>query len=181
MVTQSVLVWGRAYEGASVEVLDLATGRKRTYDGGVGDVAAWRDAQPRALIQGCTNTGCRGLFLWNDETGAKQQVLGDDVQVQGADFAPSGGRIVVARRTTEWGLDLIDGPSVTRIAGSANAQWPHWVDNNIAYVWGPADSSIGVIVNEVRAIAATGGAAPRTLYKSAANDYALFFRDIVGR
>jgi hypothetical protein len=182
MVTkQNILLWGRAYEGASVEVLDFAIGRKRTYDGGVGDVAAWRDTQPRALIEGCSNTGCRGLVLWNDETGAKQQVLGDDVQVQGADYAPSGGRIVVARLSNGWGLDIVDGTSVVRIAGSANAQWPRWVDANIAYLWGPADNAIGIIVTEVRTIAATGGAAPRTLYRSSSNEYALFFRDIVGR
>jgi hypothetical protein len=182
MVTkQNILIWGRAYEGTSVEVLDLATGRKRTYDGGVGDVAAWRDTQPRALIQHCTNTGCRGLVLWNDETGAKQAVLSADAQVQGADYAPTGGRIVVARRTTEWGLDVIDGSAVARIAASANAQWPRWVDGGIAYLWGPTDNGIGVIASEVRIVAATGGGAPRTLYRSSANDYALFFRDIVGR
>jgi hypothetical protein len=182
MVTkENILIWGRAYEGASVEVLDLTTGRKRTYDGGVGDVTAWRDTQPRALIEGCTNTGCRGLVLWNDETGAKQQILSQDAQVQGADYAPTGGRIVVAQRTTEWGLDVIDGTAVARIAGSTNAQWPRWVDAGIAYLWGPTDNGIGVIASEVRIVAATGGGAPRTLYKSAANDYALFFRDIVGR
>jgi hypothetical protein len=182
MVTkQNILIWGRAYEGASVEVLELATGRKRTYDGGVADVTAWRDDQPRALIEGCSNTGCRGLVLWNDETGAKQQVLSNDVTVQGADHAPSGGRIVVARLTTGWGLDVIDGTSVARIPGSTNAQWPRWIDDNIAYLWGPADNAIGIIVTEVRAIAATGGGAPRTLYRSAGNDYALYFRDIVGR
>jgi hypothetical protein len=182
MVTkENILIWGRAYEGASVEVLDLATGRKRTYDGGVADVTAWRATQPRALIQHCTNTGCRGLVLWNDETGAKQQILSQDAQVQGADDAPTGGRIVVAQRTTEWGLDVIDGTSVARIAGSANAQWPRWLDAGIAYLWGPTDNGIGVIASEVRIVAATGGGAPRTLYKSAANDYALFFRDIVGR
>lgn len=182
MVTkQNILIWGRAYEGTSVEVLDLATGRQRTYEGGVGDVAAWRDTQPRALIQHCTNTGCRGLVLWNDETGAKQQVLSNDAQVQGADYAPAGGRMVVAQRTTEWGLDIIDGSSVARVAGSTNAQWPRWVDAGIAYLWGPTDNGIGVIASEVRIVAASGGAAPRTLYRSAANDHALFFRDIVGR
>lgn len=182
MVTkQNILIWGRAYEGASVEVLDLATSRQRTYDGGVADVAAWRDTQPRALIQHCTNTGCRGLVLWNDETGAKQQVLSNDAQVDGADYAPSGGRIVVAQRTTEWGLDVIDGTSVARVAGTTNAQWPRWLDAGIAYLWGPTDNGIGVIASEVRIVAATGGGAPRTLYRSSANDYALFFRDIVGR
>jgi hypothetical protein len=181
MVTkQNILIWGRAYEGASVEILDLVTGRKRTYDGGVGDVTAWRESQPRALIEGCSNTGCRGLVRWNDETGDKQEVLGPDVQLQGADYAPTGGRIVVARLTTGWGLDLIDGASVTRIPGSTNAQWPRWIDDNIAYLWGPADNAIGVIVTEVRTIAAAGGT-PRTLYKSASNEHALFFRDIVGR
>lgn len=181
VTSQNILIWGRAYEGASVEVLDLATGRQRTYDGGTGDVAAWRDTQPRALIQHCTNTGCRGLVLWNDETGAKQQVLSDDVQVNGADYAPSGGRIVVARRSTEWGLDVIDGTSVTRIAGSANAQWPRWIDAGVAYLWGPTDNGIGVIASEVRTVAATGGAAPRTLYRSSSSEHALFFRDVVGR
>ena len=182
MVTkQNVLIWGRAYEGTSVEVLDLATGRKRTYDGGVADVAAWRDTQPRALIQHCTNTGCRGLVLWNDETGAKQQILSPDAQVHGADYAPTGGRIVVAQRTTEWGLDVIDGTSVARIAGSANAQWPRWMEAGVAYLWGPTDNGIGVIASEVRVVTPGGGGAPRTLYRSSANDYALFFRDIVGR
>jgi hypothetical protein len=182
MVTkQNILIWGRAYEGASVEILDLASGRKRTYDGGVADVTAWRDTQPRALIQGCSNTGCRGLVLWNDETGAKQEVLNQDTQVQGADYAPTGGRIVVARRTAEWGLDVIDGTSVARIAGSTNAQWPRWVDGGIAYLWGPTDNGIGVIASEVRAVAPSGGAAPRTLYRAASSEYALFFRDIIGR
>jgi hypothetical protein len=178
---QNILVWARAYEGGSVEVLDLATGRQRTYDGGVADVAAWRDTQPRALIQHCTNTGCRALVLWNDETGAKQQLLNDDVQVQGADFAPTGGRIIVARRSTDWGLDLIDGSSVMRVAGSTNAQWPRWLDGGIAYLWGPTDNGIGVIASEVRIVAATGGAAPRTLYRASSAEHALFFRDVVGR
>lgn len=179
---QNILVWARAYEGGSVEVLDLGTGRQRTYEGGVADVAAWRDAQARALVQHCSNTGCRGLVLWNDETGAKQQLLIDDVQVHGADFAPTGSRIVVARRSTEWGLDLIDGSSVARIAQSTNAQWPRWVDaGSIAYLWGPTDNGIGVIASEVRTIAAGGGAAPRTLYRASSAEHALFFRDVVGR
>ncbi|MGH2472905.1 MAG: hypothetical protein ACRDG6_10955, partial [Candidatus Limnocylindria bacterium] len=181
ITADNVLVWGRAYEGASIEILDLTTGRQRTYNGGVADVAAWRATQPRGLIQHCTNTGCRGLVLWNDETGAKQQLLSDDVQLQGADYAASGGRIVVARRSTEWGLDVIDGTSVARIAGSTNAQWPRWVDGSIAYLWGPTDNGIGVIASEVRTVAATGGAPPRTLYRSASSEHALFFRDIVGR
>ena len=180
MVTkQNILIWARAYEGGSVEILDLATGRQRTYEGSVADVAAWRDTQPRALIQHCSNTGCRGLVLWNDETGAKQQLLSDDTQVHGADYAPTGGRIVVARRTTEWGLDIIDGATTVRIAGSANAQWPRWVDPGIAYLWGPTDNGIGVIATEIRIIAAAGGS-PRTLYRTSSNEFALFFRDIVG-
>jgi len=178
---QNILVWARAYEGGSVEVLELAAGRQRTYDGGVADVAAWRDTQPRALIQHCSNTGCRGLVLWNDETGAKQQLLSDDVQIHGADYAPTGGRIVVARRSTEWGLDLIDGTAVARIAGTTNAQWPRWVEAGIAYLWGPTDNGIGVIATEIRTIAATGGAAPRTLYRTSSSEHALFFRDVVGR
>lgn len=177
---QNILVWARAYEGGSVEVLDLGTGRQRTYDGGVADVAAWRDTQPRALIQHCSNTGCRGLVLWNDETGAKQQLLNDDVQVNGADYASSGGRIVVARRTTEWSLDVIDGTTTARIPGTSNAQWPRWVESGIAYLWGPTDNGIGVIATEIRTIAAAGGS-PRTLYRTSSNEFALFFRDIVGR
>ena len=175
---QNILIWGRAYEGASVEVLDLATGRQRSY-GGVADVAAWRDTQPRALIQGCTNTGCRGLVLWNERR-SETASPGEDLQVRGR-LRRTGGRIVVARRTAEWGLDVIDGTSVARIAGSTNAQWPRWVDGGIAYLWGPTDNGIGVIASEVRMVAATGGAAPRTLYRSSSSEYALFFRDIVGR
>jgi hypothetical protein len=177
----NLLVWGRAYEGATLEIRDLATGRGRTYDGGVAELFAWRSTQPRALIQHCSNTGCRGLLEWNDETGAKQQLLSDDVEVRGADRDPAASRIVVARRTDAWGLDVVDGGATTRIPGTANAQWPRWLSTGIAYLWGPAEGGIGVSpLPELRIIPPAGGT-PRTLYRAAAPETTIFVIQIVRR
>lgn len=177
----NLLVWGRAYEGATIEVRDLVTGRQRSYDGGVADLSVWRSTQPRALIQHCSNTGCRGLVEWNDETGAKRQILADDVQVQGADRDPAGTRIVTARRTDAWGLDLIDGTAISRIPGSANAQWPRWLSTGVAYVWGPSEGGIGVSpLPELRILAPVGGT-PRTLYRAAVTETTLFIIQVVTR
>ena len=181
VTADNVLVWGRAYEGATIEIRDLATGRQRTYDGGVADLCAWRSTQPRALLQHCSNTGCRGLVEWNDETGGKRQLLSNDVAVFGADRDPTGSRVVVARRTSAWGLDLIDGTAISRISGSANAQWPRWLGAGIAYLWGPNEGGIGVSpLSELRLIPPAGGT-PRTLYRAAAPETTLFISQIVGR
>jgi hypothetical protein len=181
---ENVLIWGRAYEGASIEVLDLASGRRRTYEsgfGGVGDLLAWRSTQPRALIQHCLIGGCRGLVEWNDETGATRRVFSDDVEVRGADRDPSGARIVVARRSADWGLDLVDGASVARIPGTGNAQWPRWLDTGIAYLWGAQDQGMGVTpLTELRIIAPTGGT-PRVLYRASSPEHNLFIVDVVKR
>lgn len=172
--TNDILVWGRAYEGASLEVRDLTTGRQRTYEGNVADLSAWRATQPRGLVQHCSNTGCRGLVEWNDETGAKRQILADDVQVHGADRDAAGTRIVTARRTDAWGLDIIDGSTPTRIQGTANAQWPRWLSSGIAYLWGPSEGGIGVVpLPELRIISPAGGT-PRTLYRAGAPETTLF-------
>lgn len=182
MVTaDGVLVWGRAYEGASVETFDLATGRKRTYDDGVADVVAWRSTQPRALIQHCNYIDCRGLVEWNDETGAKRDVLPASAVVGGADREPAGSTIVVARRTDTWGLDLIDGGVVARIPGTTNAQWPRWLSQGIAYLWGPAAGGFGAFpLPDLRIVAATGGAS-RTLYRAGEPGGSLFVIQIVLR
>ncbi|MGH2492562.1 MAG: hypothetical protein ACRDF9_13775, partial [Candidatus Limnocylindria bacterium] len=179
VTVDNVLVWGRAYEGATLEIRDLATGRQRTYDGGVAELSAWRSTQPRALIQHCSNTGCRGLVEWNDETGAKQELLSNDVEVRGADRDPTGSRIVVARHADAWGLDLIDRGAITRIPGTANAQWPRWLGAGIAYLWGPVDVGIGISpLSELRIIPPAGGTA-KTLYRAAAPDTTMFVIQIV--
>jgi hypothetical protein len=178
---ENILVWGRAYEGATLEVLDLASRRQRSYQGGVGDLTAWRTTQPRALIQHCSNTGCRGLVEWDDETGATRRVLADDVQVWGADREPGGTRIVVARRTADWGLDLVDGAVVTRIGGTSNAQWPRWVSAGIAYLWGASEAGIGISpLTELRIVPPTGGT-PRVLYRSSSPEHNLFLIDVLRR
>ena len=181
---ENILIWGRAYEGASIEVLDLASGRRRSYDGrpgGVGDLLAWRSAQPRALIQHCMIGGCRGLVEWNDESGATGRVFSDDVEVRGADREPGGARIVVARYGADWGLDLVEGVSVARIPGTGNAQWPRWLDAGIAYLWGAQDQGMGVTpLTELRIIPPAGGS-PRVLYRATSPEHNLFLLDVVKR
>ena len=181
---ENILIWGRAYEGATIEVLDLASGRRRTYEnglGGVGDLVAWRSTQPRALIQHCMIGGCRGLVEWNDETGATRRVFSDDVDVRGADREPGGARIAVARRSEDWGLDLVEGSSATRISGTANAQWPRWLDAGIAYLWGTQDQGVGITpLTEVRIIPPTGGT-PRVLYRASSSEQNLFLIEVVKR
>ncbi|HEV8535792.1 MAG TPA: hypothetical protein VGR87_08750 [Candidatus Limnocylindria bacterium] len=181
-VTQeNILVWGRAYEGASLEILDLMSGRQRSYDGGVAELTAWRSTQARALLIHCSNTGCRGLVEWNDETGAKREIFGSDVGIQGADRDPAGARIVVARRSQIWGLDVVDGAAVTRIPGTAGAQWPRWLPAGIAYLWGPQDIGIGISPLIELRIVSPAGEATRTLYRVSAPGSNLFITDVVKR
>ena len=182
ITSENILIWGRAYEGASIEVLDLASGRRRTYEsgfGGIGDLLAWRSTQPRALIQHCMIGGCLGLVEWNDETGATRRILSDDVEVRGADREPGGARIVVARRDADWGLDLVEGASLARIPGTGNAQWPRWLDAGIAYLWGAQDQGMGITpLTELRIIAPTGGS-PRVLYRASSSEHNLLPLDVI--
>lgn len=179
LITQEgVLLWGRAYEGSSLELLDLTTGRAASY--GFGELFDWRAEQPRALIGSCS-LGCHGLVEWNDVSGSKRELYSTDVMVQGAAREPGGDRIAAARFGPPWTLVIVqpDGPSQP-IPGSEGARRPHWIGAVIVYTW---DRDISEQIprtppSEIRAISPTGDSV-RTLYRVGQADRTVHVIDVV--
>jgi hypothetical protein len=176
---QGVLLWGRAYEGMTLEALDLATGRERSF-GDCAELESWRPTQPRALVEtgrcGIAQPGF-GLALWDDSTGSRRTLA--DVANEltlGADWDTTGSRIVAALRprtgSQPYALVTMDdrGGARTSLQGSEHARSPLWVRAGIAYLWamqvgdwqGPLDFRPP---HEIRLVAPSGGT-PRTLYRS---------------
>jgi WD40 repeat protein len=142
------LVWSSVRPGGTVTVLDLQSGTERAFEDTVAaSLEAWRTSRPRALVA----SGASGLqapttlTLWDDVSGAKRILLGPDLPgsptgVYGADFDPTGTRIVVVAysRIGEIegsALNLIDlnGLNRTVIAGSEGAQQVLWFRAGIAF------------------------------------------------
>ncbi|HYY54069.1 MAG TPA: hypothetical protein VFA01_01700 [Candidatus Dormibacteraeota bacterium] len=193
--SDGLLVWGAGYEGSTVEVLELATGRRAAYGGNA--IAVWRQEQPRfAVTSGCCGTsssggtGSNGVVLWNDVTGAKQPIL-SDAQTSGHDFSPDGRQVVVAMRTPgsakygladRFGLMILPaGAASGQPAGpvATDAISPLWLRAGIAYLNAPTQpSGFPAPATELR-IVDPSGAGPRTLYRVASADNAVFQRGYV--
>jgi len=146
-------------------VVDVATGgisAPWANDFTPTSVDAIRVAQPGALIQGfCVSTFCARpsdqrscstqfctaptrLMVFDERTGGLTgltALLDDSVQVFGADWDPSGTRIVIASRATNthepFVLQTVDeaGGAWRTIAGTAWAMDPHWLPEGILYLW----------------------------------------------
>lgn len=142
------LVWSYTRAGGSVAVFDLVTGTDRLFDDTLAASAtAWRNARPRALVTvgGGAGQPPAQLVLWDDISGTKKTLLGPGIAgspdgVYGADFDPTGTRIVIAAYSRIGGiegsaLNLIDlnGASRTVIAGTEGAQQVLWFRAGIVF------------------------------------------------
>src|SRR5439155_13144121 len=149
----------------SLQVVDVATGAISTVstrwpnDSQMTSVDAIRVMQPGALIQGlcdsmfcarssdqrsCSTQFCtasRRLGVFNDRTGDQTDLLDASAQVLGADWDPSGTRIVVASRAMNTQepsvLQTMDeaGGARQAIAGTGWAMDPPWLPEGILYLW----------------------------------------------
>jgi hypothetical protein len=174
----SGLVWSRIRAGGAVEVLDLGSGRNRSFDETtVASVAAWRDSQPRALVivGGC----CAGrpggsLVLWDDAAGSSKMLIGvqsrPPVAVPAAAWDPTGQRFaaVVVERPSDnlFGSIFIydaSGRRLSAVAGTDRAQQVLWLQSGIVFT---RASSIGAPGAEILLVQAAGGL-PVSLYRDA--------------
>ena len=159
-----VLIGADEFNGPTVWAMDLATGQKVSFGEHNSALWAWRSNRPRALVSALTNIAAPGsgyLALWDSVTGGKTTILSEPVA--GADFDPTGTRIVAAiTDPTDHQVRLsvmnTDGSGRSVLAGTDNARSPLWTESGIAYTtYVPAGP------NEVR-IVSPGGGASRTLY-----------------
>jgi hypothetical protein len=176
-----VLLWWKKYlgtEGASLEALDLTSGRERS-SGACMLLKSWRSRQPRALVQGAV---CAvgppnfSLLLWNDVSGEMVELTRPlTEQSMGADWDLTGTRIVASVRpsagTNPFALVTMDatGGSRVRLQGTENGHDPLWLAAGITYVWSNAeyrgDSVSFGPPYEVRQVAQSGGTS-KTLYRT---------------
>jgi hypothetical protein len=176
-----VLLWWKKYagtEGASLEALDLASGRERS-SGACMLLESWRSTQPRALVQGgvcAVGPPLFNLVLWNDVSGEMRQLTGPlTEQSLGGDWDLTGTRIVAAVRpltgTNPFALVTMDatGGSRVRLQGTENGRDPVWLAAGTTYVWSNAEYRENSVSfgppYEVRLIAPSGGTS-RTLYRT---------------
>lgn len=159
-----VLIGADEFNGPTVWAMDLATGQKVSFGEHYSVLWAWRPTKPRGLVSALTNIlapGAGYLALWDDVTGAKTVLFSEPVA--GADFDPTGTRIVAAitdpaDQQIRLSVMNADGSSRTTLAGTDNARNPLWTEAGIAY-----DTYVPAGPNEVRIVSPSGGAS-RTLY-----------------
>jgi hypothetical protein len=177
---EGLLIWGRAYEGSSLEVTELATGRQHMRLE-CAALLSWRPTRPRALVDApACGTGSGGRALLWDEVSGEQKQLVDPSRERGAgaDWDPTGTRIVLSTRATTrddpFRLVVSDAQGEGRrtVGGSEHARMPLWLRAGIAYVWAmpePDDPTLPFArlrpPYELRVISPDGGT-PRTLYRS---------------
>jgi Tol biopolymer transport system component len=164
-----LLVWGGGYEGASVEVLDLNSGKD--YSARITGIAAVRDGTgPRFLLaQGGGTFCCRDAVVWDHLTDSRRPVFTGSAQVLGLAWAPDGVRVVAAARgslteASRLAVSDRDGATPRAVAGSDNARWPLWLNAGIAYLFAAGEAEAPA--TELRIIDPGGGAA-RALYRAA--------------
>ncbi|HKC92041.1 MAG TPA: hypothetical protein VKE23_12030 [Candidatus Limnocylindria bacterium] len=158
------VVFEHVRAGGSTDVLDLATGMTRTFnDNEASGDASWRIPSPRALV--ITGVCCAGppggngtLWLWDDVSGSRQLVLGPGgtppVAVDGADWNPSGTRIVASvydrskGTRSESSLVTVDpkGGAPTPIAETANGRVLRWISDGIVFVRMTAQGGTDVLL-----------------------------------
>jgi hypothetical protein len=163
---EGTLIGADEFNGPTLWVLDPATARKTSFGEHNSALLAWRSSPPRGLVSAVTNIAAPGagyLALWDDATGQKTVILPEPAA--GADFDPSGARVVAAvidRGDQQLRLRVMkaDGSDATALAGTENARDPLWTDGGVVYhtylLAGP---------NEVR-IVPPGGGSSRVLYRT---------------
>jgi Tol biopolymer transport system component len=164
VTTDGVLIGADEFNGPTVWALDLATGQKVSFGEHNSVLWAWRPTRPRGLVSAFSNIAAPGagsLNLWDGVTGAKTVILPEPVA--GADFDPTGTRIVAAitdRADQQIRLNIMnaDGSGRRVLAGTDNARSPIWTESGIAY-----DTYVPEGLNEVRIVSPSGGGS-RTLY-----------------
>lgn len=174
-VRDGTLYWGRAYEGASLEVL-LPSGAERSF----ADCAifqSWRETAPRVLVvPGGCGTGFRGaeLILWNDATGEKRTVAGSASEpVTAADWNPDGNAIVAVIGHASAGFPATvvtmdaSGGQRKAIPGTEHAARVLWLRAGITYTYAQPDASgFGTKPPYEVRISPVAGGAQRTLLTS---------------
>jgi hypothetical protein len=163
---EGTLIGADEFNGPTLWAMDPATGRKVSFGEHNSALVAWRSSSPRALVSAVTNIAAPGagyLALWDDATGQKTVILTEPVA--GADFDPTGERVVAAvtdRGDQQLRLRVMkaDGSGATTLAGTENARDPLWTDAGIAY-----HTYVRAGPNEVR-IVLPGGGSSRVLYRT---------------
>src|SRR5438874_7858985 len=129
----------KAWEGPEVlGLVNLASGEERDFPG--WHLEALRERQPGALISGGFFPST-GLAEVHEQTGNLMKLVQDSTEVAGADWDPTGTRIVAAvraRQTREPSvLVTMDERGGTRrvIDGTGGAESPVWVGEGILYLW----------------------------------------------
>jgi hypothetical protein len=130
-----LLVWGLAYEGATIEVLELANGKN--ISSGTGGLIRVRNQRPRFLIWYAGGVGpAHGLVTWDHSTGVRVELASDDILISGGDWSPDGRQIVAALHPkdadTTAKLTIMD----ERGGGRRELQTPTAVPNDP--IWGNA-------------------------------------------
>lgn len=135
-----VLIGADEFNGPTPWVQDLATGRTRSFGGHNANVLAWRATRPRALVGVTTNFVAPGegyLALWDDLDGSVKRLY--ERPVAGADFDPTGTRVVIATdgRASDRRLRLTvmdaTGASARALGGTEDARSPRWLAQGILY------------------------------------------------
>ena len=164
VTTDGVLIGSDEFNGSTVWAMDLATGQEVSFGERNSTLWAWRSTKPRGLVSAFTNIAAPGagyLSLWDGVTSAKTIIFSQPVA--GADFDPTGTRIVAAvadqaDQQIRLAVMNADGSARTTLAGTDNARSPLWTTSGIAY-----DTFVPAGPNEVRIVSPSGGDS-RTLY-----------------
>lgn len=169
----SGLVWSYVRAGGSAAVFDLVTGTDRVFDDTTAaNIVAWRVARPRALVTvgGGAGQPPGALVLWDDVSGTKKTLLLRDLPgspdgVYGADFDPTGTRIVIAAFSrigdiegSALNLTDLNGSTRTVITGSEGAQQVLWFRAGIVFTRRTATGGTDILL-----VQPTGGT-PVLLY-----------------
>lgn len=163
----NVLLGTEQLNGSKPFVLDLGSGRERSFETWNSTLWSWRSARPRGLVGALTNIAAPGagyLALWDDVDGTVKRIL--STPVGGADFDPAGKGVVAAARLAPDAPSRlvvmgVDGANAMQIDGTDGARDPIWLDLGIVYV--VYFGSTAPAPSEARVVAPTGGAS-RTLY-----------------
>lgn len=176
------LVLDRSVISGVVDVLDLNTRAVRSFipppstlpgQRSGGQAEAWRPQRPRALLSFRGVESGQRLYLWDDlaatpapspsaSPAPTPSPLVRDVFTLGADWDPTGARIVAALSSGgAASLVLMDANGRDRktLEGTQGASRPFWLRAGIVYLYGTGERA-----SEVRIVAPDGTSAPRALF-----------------
>lgn len=165
------LVLSRTVVSGVVDVLDLNTRAIRgfvnpPYDRigsrPSGEATSWRPQRPRALVSFGGPAGGPRVYVWDDQAPPASPAPLLPNETYGADWDPTGARIVVARSVPNGPVELVtvdaNGQNLTPLPGTDAARSPYWLRAGIVYLYGTR------LATEVRLVQPSGALAPKTLF-----------------